>query len=164
MPWGLFHPDPPYRAPLIRKGISRICLTWAPALLALGRVGPAGCLTGAVMKRASVNNQAARAVALAVAREVGWGLAAGLVTAVVAGRAWVGVGRHSRLPTPPSRLQAIPLTSLGGRIRPHSPAGCHRASFARAERAVGASGSHPLAPSWDTAWLGGCSAVPPGCP
>ncbi len=51
------------------------------------------------MKRANVNNQGARAVALAVAREVGRGLAAaGVVTAVVARRAWGGVGRHSRLP------------------------------------------------------------------
>jgi hypothetical protein len=51
------------------------------------------------MKRANVNNQAAKAVALAVARAMGTGLAAAwVVTAVGAGRAWAVVGRHSRLP------------------------------------------------------------------
>lgn len=65
------------------------------------------------MKRASVNYRVARAVALAVAKGVG---------AAQAGRAWAG--GDSGLSAPPLRQVRSPrkanLTSLGGRIRPHS--------------------------------------------
>lgn len=76
------------------------------------------------MKRANVNNQAAKAAALAVARAMGTGLAAAwVVTAVGAGRAWAVVGRHSRLP---NSLFWPPRLGEGGRIGGSALAGRSR--------------------------------------